>query len=368
MNRINYQGLSINTPCRYFYIHEGDNFALRENKQTSVYEIVFPKDSTADNISGVLGIPRDGGENQKIRSMARPEKFTPVYVTLNGLKFRKLTYDQHIIKIVIVTDSESRIIQGYGFTTWVVSQKDFENQEFIDYVLYSGGLRYVVPETTKTCLHKQGGWCLRNFPRIIISGKSLELTSDSQVAYSLRSNYDQYRIRAIDYQNQFVEEIRKRLTGYGIELARWNREKTLVNTSYVVYRFSQTPTATNHPMYSDPHNKIVQRKIPVEFEFRCGNTQMFFDFKTRYTNVDFLTNFCEMTTMDRYGDLWTSAIKWGRITEDFSHTYDSDSNSNFGNQCQFSCELFFYEAYDDKFGFIREINLEIEEMDKKEKQ
>lgn len=363
MTTLNYQGLDIKTSCRYIYIHTGETLALRENKQTSVYEVIFPEGSTSDNVSGVLGIPRVG-ENQTLHGMSRPEKFSPVTVTLNGLRFRKTTYDQHIIKIVIVRDSDSRVIQYYGGTTLVVSEKDHRNQEFIDFLLYSGGLKYLVPETPKKC---KGDWELRNFPRIIVGQKSLDLKSDSEVVYSLREKYDNYRIRSIDYQNQFVEEIRKRLSDYGVEFVRFNKERTLSGTSYVTYRFNQTPVNNNHPMYSDPHCQITNHRLPVELELHTTNTQLFFDFKNRYQNVDFLTNFCEMTTMDRYGDLWTSAIKWGRLSEDFSQTYESDNNSNFALSAQFTCELYFYEAYDDRFGFIEEINTEITTEDERTK-
>lgn len=356
--KLNYQGLVFETSCRYFYFHTGDTFALREDKRTSLYEVIFPEGSTSDSVSGVLGISREG-KSQKLTGMIRPEKLTQVSVTLNGLKFWKMTYDQHIIKVVIVQDSDSRVIQGYDHTTLVVSEKDYKNQEFIEFLLCSGGLKYIVPDTNLKCLRKNGGWEIRNFPRIIVGRESLDLKSDSETIYSLRATYDRYRIRAIDYQNQFIEEIRKRLGEYGIELARYNREKTLANTSYVTYKFSQTPVNNNHPMYSDQHCTILNHRVPVEFELRCDNTQLFFDFKNKYNNVDFLTNFCEMTTMDRYGDLWVSAIKWGRISEDFSQLYESDSNSNFSFQCQFSCELFFYEAYDDRLSFVEEINIEL---------
>ena len=359
MVKLNYQGLVFETSCKYFYIHTGETYALREDKRTSVYEITFPEGATSDNVSGVLGISREG-KSQVLKGMTRPEKFSNTTVTLNGLRFRKLTYDQHIIKIVIVQDSDSRVLQGYTYTTLVISEKDYKNQEFIEFLLCSGGLKYLVPEISKNCLKKQGGWAIRNFPRIIVNNTSLDLKSDSETIYSLREKYDNYRIRSIDYQNQFVEEIRKRLGEYGIELARYNREKTLANTSYVTYKFSQTPSNSNHPMYSDQHCTVLHHRISVEFELRCDNTQLFFDFKNRYNNVDFLTNFCEMTTMDRYGDLWVSAIKWGRVTEDFSQLYEADSNSNFSLQCQFSCELYFYEAYDDKHRFIEEIIYEID--------
>ena len=144
---------------------------------------------------------------------------------------------------------------------------------------------------------------------------------------------------------------------------RYNREKTLTRTSYVSYRFSQTPSSYLHPLYRDPQDQITSKRLLVEFELRTSNTQLFFDFKNKYINVDLLTNFCEMTTMDKYGDLWTSAIKWGRITEDFNQMYEQDNNQNFSLSCQFTAELFFYEAYDTSIEFIKEINVELEDYD-----
>ena len=114
MTNLNYQGLVFETSCKYFYIHTGDTFALRENKKTSVYEIIFPEGSTSYQVSEVLGIQKTG-ENQKLTGMTRPEKFTPVTLTLNGLKFRKLTYDQHIIKIRFLTKVIAHFIVSVFF-------------------------------------------------------------------------------------------------------------------------------------------------------------------------------------------------------------------------------------------------------------
>ena len=58
-------------------------------------------------------------------------------------------------------------------------------------------LLYLKPVAAKKCLET---WEWRNFPRLIIDNKSLDLTSDSEVIYYLRSKYDNYRIRNIDYQ------------------------------------------------------------------------------------------------------------------------------------------------------------------------
>jgi hypothetical protein len=122
----------------------------------------------------------------------------------------------------------------------------------------------------------------------------------------------------------------------------------------------QTPIKYNHPKYSDMDRQILQHKQPVEFVLSTPDMVMFFDFKNKYNNVNLLTNFCEFKTTDKYGKRWSAAIKWGQITEDFSHTYTMDNNSNFANQCQFRCELFFYEVIDDRYEFLNEITYNLE--------
>jgi hypothetical protein len=37
-----------------------------------------------------------------------------------------------------------------------------------------------------------------------------------------------------------------------------------------------------------------------------------------------------------------------------------DDNSNFSFQCQFSCELYFYEIFDTRYKFLEEIQLTLE--------
>ena len=322
-NTVNYQGLQIVSSCKYLYIHSGDCNYCRNTD--SVYEISFKEGSTNKEIGNLFGIKTIGRE-QYLKSMSKAEIFPNVIVTINGLKFEKLTYDQHIFRIVLIGDGNSQVIQTYEHTTILISDKDKEDKTLMSAILCGingQSLLYMRPIAAKKCLNS---WEWRNFPRIIINNTSLDLKSESTTIYYLRAKYDNYRIRNIDYQNQFVEEIRKRLDEYGVEFVRYNREKTLTRTSYVSYRFSQTPVSALHPAYRDDLNQITYKKILVELELRTSNTQLFFDFKNRYINVDLLTNFCEMTTMDKYGDLWTSAIKWGRITEDFNQMYEQDNN------------------------------------------
>lgn len=350
MNEIIYRGLKLSSnDCRYYNVIEGSTCSLVEDKTTSTLTLTYTHGSTAGSLSVILGIPRFGKDIEMMPT-GLPKRFKEVIVSLNGLKLKKLTAETHVIHIIIVSDSESRVVQNYLGTTIVVSQEDKDNQDFINYLFYSGNLVYLQPFGPKPKC-----WTIKNFPRITIKDTNLTLSSENSQIYTLRRRFDDYVIRAIDYQDQFICEIRRILDSYGIELVRLNKERTLTSTSYITYQFNQTPLRNLHPGRTEIREKMLEQKLPVEFTLRTTDMKMFFDFKNKYQNVNLLTNFCEFRTTDRYGDRWTAAIKWGTITEDFNHLYQSDDNSNFSYQCQFRAELYFAECIDDRYEFIREI-------------
>ena len=357
MAEVIYRGLVLkSSKCKYFQVKEGKVCTLVENPYTSTLTVTYTPGDTVKTVSDLLGIPRVG-KDCELTPMTSPKRFTETIVTLNGLKLKKLTYDSHTINIIIVSDSESRVVQDYGYTTIVVSEEDYRNQEFINFLFYSGNLKFLQPVGTKP----KGCWEIRNFPKIRIGDKDVSLESNSEFVYTLRRKYDDYVIREIDYQDQFVLEIRRILEDYGLNLVRINKETTLPTTSYVTYQFLQTPINAQHPtVHFRDLNKVLNHTLPVEFTLRCTDTVMYFDFKNKYNNVDLLTNFCTFYTTDKYGNRWSAAIKWGRITEEFNHQYQQDDNGNFSLQCQFRCDIYFYEVFDDRYEFLEEIICNLE--------
>lgn len=349
MGEVNYRGLKLSSSrCKYFQVVEGSVCSILEDTSRSTLTLTYTKgNNTSGVLSDLLGIPCTQ-RNLEMIPMGLPKRFPSTVISLNGLRLKKLTYDPHVINIVIVSDSESRVVQDYEYTTIVVSWGDYKNPEFIEYLFYSGNLVYLQPFGPRPKNYE-----IRNFPRYRIDLKDVNLESSSETVFTLRRRYDDYVIRAVDYQDQFILELRKILDDYGLELVRINKETTLRKTSHVVYQFIQTPVKDNHPKYYD--DAVLQHKIPVEFYLRCTDMPMFFDFKNKYNNVQLLTNFCEFKTPDKYGQRWTAAVKWGSITEDFNQVYQQDNNSNFSYECQFRCELYFYEVIDDRFEFLKEI-------------
>lgn len=361
MNEVIYNGLKLkSTSCKYFQVKEGKFDTLSEDKIKSLLTITYSPGSTSESLSKTLGLERVG-DDYKISTMTLPSRFSETIVSLNGLKLKKLTYDHHTLSIIIVSDSESRVVQDYGYTTIVVSQEDYKNQEFINFLFWSGNLKFIKPVGSKP----KGCWEIRNFPKIIIKDKNLDLQSNNETIFQLRRKYDDYIIREIDYQDQFILEVRRILEDYGLEFVRINKETTLTKTNYVTYQFIQTPTKAQHVSSFLPNgeNNIMSHTLPVEFVLRCKDTVIFFDFKNKYNNVNLLSNFCTFYTTDKYGDRWAAAIKWGRISEDFNQQYQPDDNSNFSNQCQFRCELFFYEVLDDRYEFLNEIVVRLDSAD-----
>lgn len=351
-NEIIYKGLRLTSDkCRYFQVVEGKQDSIIEDTTRSTLTLTYSPGSSAKSLSVSLGLPLVGSGQTLMEPMSMPSRFQLITVSLNGLVLEKLTYDPHTINIVIADDSESRVVQTYGYTIFVISKDDYKNPEFIKFLFYSGNLLYLRPYGPRV----KSTYELRNFPKIIVKDKSLNLTSDNSSFFTLRRRYNDYLIREIDYQDQFILEIRRILDDYGVELVRFNKETSLSKTSYITYQFNQTPIPERHPQRRDIERNMIWYKQPVEFTLHTTDMVMYHDFKNRYINVYLLTNFVEFKAKDKAGDGWTANVRWGQITEDFNHVYQADDNSNFALQCQFRCELGFTEVLDTRFEFLNEI-------------
>lgn len=353
-NEVIYRGLVLTSlrGSMFYKVVEGCTNSLVE--KDGVLTLTYIAGSTSWSLSDFLGIPKIG-KNMEMEPTYKAIRFSEVTVSLNGLVLKKLTSDTHIIRIVVVADSESRVVQDYGGTTIVVSEEDRENEKFVNFLFYSGGLLYLRPVGPKPKCYK-----IANFPYIPIKNNSLELSSENIEVYQLRRRYNDYSIRMTDYLDQLFAELRRILDGYGLELVRYNKEMTLRKSSHILYQINQTPTRTLHPGINELESRVVSYKLPIMFTLRATDMPLFFDFKSKYINVDLLTNFTEFKTGDKYGERITAAIKWGQLTEDFNHLYQLDDNSNFSYQCQFSCELYFYEIFDTRYKFLEDIYITLE--------
>lgn len=358
-NEIIYRGLKLSSnKCKYFQVIQGSINSLVEREDKGTLVLTYSPGNTAKSLSSSLGIPLVGNGKTEMIPMGSSSRFSHTSISLNGLRLEKLTYDPHTINIIIADDSESRVVQTYNHTVFIVSKDDYRNPEFINFLFYSGNLLYLKPVGPRVKDYR-----IYNFPKLIIGKDNSEVESTNDTIYTLRKRYNDYLIREIDYQDQFLLELRRILDDYGVELVRLNKEKTLSKASYITYQFNQTPTNANHPKRGDLERYVMNHRQPVEFVFHTTDMVMYHDFKNKYSDVLLLTNFTEFRVLDKYGDSFNAAIKWSSITEDFNHIYQPDDNSNFAFQCQFRCELFYYEVLDTRFNFLKEIVTMIESED-----
>ena len=351
-NEFIYQGLCVSTSCRYFQARVGKGNSFIEDQQNSIAYLTFQEGTNSGKFSELTGLKLVGPSDTYLTEMGLPKKISPTILSLNGFRLKVLPLDTHIINIVLIADSESRVVQDYTGTTIVVSREDCNNAEFIKFLFFSGNLLYLKPYgPVPKC------WEFRNFPKITVKpGETKTLESNSDTLFHLRRRYDDYVIREVDYQDQFILEIRRILQDYGVELVRINKETSLTRTSYVQYQFVQTPIHASHPYRGDLEENILNFKQPVEFTLHTNDMVLYHDFKKKFMNLNLLTNFVEFKATDKYGERWTASVRWGQITDEFNQQYQPDDNANFAYQCQFRCELYYFEVRDDRFKIIEEIS------------
>ena len=283
MNEIVYCGIKLYTEATYFKFTEGDHASIVTNMSEYTVEVTFPKGIYSKELGELLGLQviTDMEVKATTGSGNGCIKISHTSVTLNGLTLTKMTSDPHVIRMVIVDDYPSRVCQDYNFTTIVANVVDLKDPEFLEYVF--SNLKYLRMKNARSFDWKNYKFC--NFPKITLYDKSLNLTSESTYVHKLRSNHNQYLIRAIDYELQFFHDISIILEDFGVQLTRVNREETLENTSYVSYSINQTPVKYNHPRYSDLQEMVMCHSLAIDFTLSTPDMVLYFDFKNRYNNV-----------------------------------------------------------------------------------
>lgn len=107
MRELIFRGLKLQTDsCKYLWVHKGETSMIRHDSK-GVLNITWTN-SDSKTTANLLGLDHIG-KSQELPDMPKPELIQEVTISINGLKLKKLTWDTHIIKIVIVQDSESKV-------------------------------------------------------------------------------------------------------------------------------------------------------------------------------------------------------------------------------------------------------------------
>ena len=106
MNEIIYKGLDLVSKkgCKFFNIKEGKVNSLTEDTTTSTLTLTFVPGTPLGLLVDELGIKFYGDPDEVLEALTGLKKFTKTYVTLNGLKFQKMTADPHIFHMIIVSE------------------------------------------------------------------------------------------------------------------------------------------------------------------------------------------------------------------------------------------------------------------------
>lgn len=352
MNEIIYCGVKFCTDCSYYRFKIGDYPSIITDSIKGTVDITYKEGMNSSELCRFLSL--ECINDMEIRETKNFIHYHPVTITLNGLKFKKVIEERHVVNIILVEDHPSRVVQNYNKTTMVLNVDELKDPEFKE-VLFSG-LKYIRPSRKSDYKNYE----FYNFPKIIIDNKSLDISSNNKYINKLRESHDIYLIKAIDYEHEFFRRLQGICEEFGLELTRVNREETLRTTSYISYSINQTPVKYVHVRSKTYQSDVMCHMVPIDYQLRTPDMVLYFDFKNRYNNVDLFTNFTEFYTQDRYGGNWLAAVKWGVLTEDFNQQYNVDDNSNFSYQCSFRSELYFYEIYDKNYNYIKQIIVELE--------
>lgn len=359
MKEIVYCGLKLYTECSYFKFTEGDHASIVTNSKEYAVEIIYPKGITSKGLANLLKLEYVDDLEIKPTKGSGFIFITDTYLSLNGLRLRKATFEPHVFRSILVDDFPSRVAQDYNNTTIVLNVNECKNDPELLKYIFSNLKYFKLDLKNKVDFDK---YTLFNYPKILIENKSISLESSNCYINKLRSKHDIYLIKAIDYEHEFFRRLSNIAEDFGIQITRYNREETLRQTSYISYSINQTPNKYIHARYSDFQDQIMCHTLGIDFTLKTPDMVLLFDFKNRYNNVDLFTNFSQFKVKDKYGEEWIAAVKWGTITDEFNHIYSQDDNSNFSHQCNFRADLYFYEVYDKNYNYIDEIITQLQHI------
>lgn len=103
----------------------------------------------------------------------------------------------------------------------------------------------------------------------------------------------------------------------------------------------------------------------IELKLSSPDFVLYNDFKTRYQNLDLISDFTEFQTRDKLGRMWVSNLIWSSIDTSFNQDYNTDELSNVAWEVPFSVELHYYTVYDEQYYNIQGIIMSLVGEDSK---
>lgn len=344
MNTIILQGLKITTTCKYVKFTESTIIDIHEDLASSYIEIKFPRGIKSCNIV-------DRHVKCLYETILKSTDYIKIYnpiVDLNGVRFKKLTegvlnYSQYLV--ANIDDFLLEYDRNHITILIPTSKKD-------DLCTYLKCLKMIpmiqVLDAPELCE-------LDNLYNLNIDKKDVYMDSDNKFVFNTKEFYDAYILRMVDVFESFKRQLEERLLKRGIQLLTFPVDEKLQTANHIVYRISELSTQVSRKTDFSVLNEAVQHRSTIEFELSTPNLILFNDVRTRYQNLNFISDFTEFYTKDKLGNDWISTAKWDKITTDFEADFSQDSKGNFAYKSTFNCELYYYVVFDVLHYKIREI-------------
>lgn len=335
------QGLRITTACRYLKMSYSKYFDVIEDEETSCMTLKFPRNyNSKDLIDKRVEVlsPCMLSETDYIRII------NPI-INLNGLKIKKLV--QHDFTFTqLITKDISEFILNYDEHFCQLLIPKVLDWSIDKYIKILSQIPYIEIIDTKQ-LNK-----LCNYYSINLTEKDAAYKSINDFVFNTKSKYTKYILSPIDVQSSFIKQLSELLKDYGLELISLPIDKNTHSLHRVTYRFTDLNKQVSHKSDSNPLKYAVRTTSHIEFTLSTPDLVLFNDFRTKFQNLDLISDFTEFYTRDKVGRNWISNVVWTNIDTSFNQEYNQDEQQNIAFEARFSADINYYTVYDEMFYVI----------------
>lgn len=345
---ITIQGLKIKTSCRYIKFTYAKYLNIYEEDERLCLHIDFPKRLKSDRIIDKrieILEPRYLKETDYI-------KLSNTHFTLNGVEFIKTVQHDYVFSQYIV-ESETQFIMRYNeYRCEIIIPKIlyYRKDKYLQLLEYNPYIKVLDSKKfTK----------FNNFYSINISNRDINLVSNNEFEFSTKKKYTAYLLSSIDVLQSFKNRITEILKDRSIEYVRYPIDEKASSVNRIIWRVTEMGRQLTRKTVDPPLRYSVLQTMHLDFKLSTPNLVVFDDFKTRYNNLDLLTDFTTFDTKDKLGIPWKSNVWWSPLDSQFNQDYAMDEQSNLAQESSFSCDIQYYTVYDESFVRIQNIILDI---------
>lgn len=343
------QGLLIQSQCNYIKFTYKNVISIREDLQKDCLFIDFPQGI----FNYELNDPRCVMLFEMKLSQSEYTKIKIPTINLNGLKFNKLIQEDHIFNQFIVREIEDiKLFYDSSVTYLLVpDSKLISVEEYL--TIFNQHPLFKVKESIDFK-------AINNFSNILLRDTNVTLTSTNSFKFNANEYYEQYSLRSIDTMDSFIDQLKKVITPFGLQLVKVPYNEAQVSSNKLIYKITELDKRLFHKGIDPVLNVAQKHEATINFHLSCTDYKVYSDFCIRYQNLDFVSNFVEFITLDYYGNPWSASVWWEPIQTSFkSDEYSQDESGNVSYTADFECKLSYYIVKDEKVHLITKIIVQL---------